>query len=99
MVLVFLKTEVAFIEGLLLVKDVADRPVFKRWFTWTLDRIMVNRDPIHYWPVTELAQLIEGLGFQVSRHRMNDFLPFPHVLYVCREVGSDRSHGASRAGS
>ncbi|MCH2170334.1 class I SAM-dependent methyltransferase [Myxococcota bacterium] len=85
--------------GVMIVKDVSDRPVYKRWFTWILDRIMVSRDPIHYWPVTELTGLIEGLGFQVNWHRMNDFLPFPHVLYVCRRIGPDESSGDSQRGS
>src|SRR5258708_5424588 len=34
--------------GLLLVKDVDTRPAPKRWFTWTLDRLMAPRTPLPY---------------------------------------------------
>jgi len=71
--------------GILLVKDVADKPAYKRLFTLFLDRLMVNRDPIRYWPPEELSDLLEKLGFDVVRHQMKDFLPFPHVLYICRD--------------
>jgi len=77
--------------GILLVKDVSDKPTYKRLFTLFLDRLMVNRDPIRYWPPHELSGLLEKLGFEVSRHQMKDFLPFPHILYICR----DRAPAAS----
>ena len=68
--------------GILLIKDVADRPFLKMLFTLVLDRLMVGMDPIRYWPPDELTDLLESLGFTVFRHRMTDFLPYPHVLYV-----------------
>jgi hypothetical protein len=71
--------------GILLIKDVADKPAYKRLFTLFLDRLMVMRDPIHYWPPRELADLLEKQGFDVTRHQMKDFLPFPHILYICRD--------------
>ena len=69
--------------GILILKDVSNRPFYKRWFTLALDRMMVGSEPIHYWDPQELSQLIEGLGFRVKRHTMNDFLPYPHILYLC----------------
>ena len=70
--------------GILLIKDVADKPAYKRLFTLFLDRLMVDRDPIRYWPPHELSGLLEDLDFDVARHQMKDFLPFPHILYICR---------------
>jgi hypothetical protein len=26
--------------------------------------------------------MLESLGFEVYRHRMIDYLPYPHILYV-----------------
>jgi 2-polyprenyl-3-methyl-5-hydroxy-6-metoxy-1,4-benzoquinol methylase len=70
-------------HGILVIKDVSDRPLYKMGFTWLLDRLMVGwREPIRYWPPAELLDLLEALGFAVKRHAMNDFLPYPHVLYV-----------------
>lgn len=70
--------------GLLLVKDIEDRPRWKMWFTLILDRLMVGGEDIHYWPEPELSALLRSLGFDVKHHRMRDFLPYPHILYVCR---------------
>ncbi len=69
-------------DGILLVKDVADRPRYKMLFTLLLDRLMVGFEPIRYWPPHELTDLLTTLGFDVVRHRMTDFLPYPHILYV-----------------
>lgn len=74
--------------GILILKDVSNRPFYKRWFTLALDRLMVGREPIHYWDPQELSSLIEGLGFRVKRHTMNDFLPYPHILYLCTLIDS-----------
>jgi 2-polyprenyl-3-methyl-5-hydroxy-6-metoxy-1,4-benzoquinol methylase len=70
--------------GVLLVKEVEDRPRWKRWFTLALDRLMVGAEPIRYWPAHELVALLAELGFDVVRHRMRDVLPYPHILYVAR---------------
>ncbi len=69
--------------GLLLVKDVDTRPAAKRWFTWTLDKVMDRRAPVRYWSAEELAAALDTAGFTVRRHLMVDVLPYPHVLYVC----------------
>jgi 2-polyprenyl-3-methyl-5-hydroxy-6-metoxy-1,4-benzoquinol methylase len=69
--------------GRLLVKDVDTSPTFKRWFTWILDRLMDPATPVSYWPAPALQQQLEHVGFQVHRHLMVDFLPYPHVLYIC----------------
>ena len=71
--------------GVLLVKDVSDRPRYKMLFTLALDRLMVGREPIKYWSPPRLAQLLKELGLDVKRHLMNDILPYPHVLYVCHK--------------
>ena len=70
--------------GLLVIKDVAHRPHYKRLFTLALDRAMVGlREPIYYWPPDDLVKLLQGLGFEVKRHPIKDILPYPHMLYVC----------------
>jgi 2-polyprenyl-3-methyl-5-hydroxy-6-metoxy-1,4-benzoquinol methylase len=82
--------------GILLVKEVEDRPRWKMYFTLLLDRLMVGSEPIHYWAEPELTLLLTGLGFEVRRHRMKDFLPYPHILYVCRSCAGDAPPGAPR---
>ena len=70
-------------DGVLLVKDVDTRPAPKRWFTWLLDRLMAPATPVRYWSAEELTAALGAAGFVVRRHAMRDFLPYPHVLYVC----------------
>jgi 2-polyprenyl-6-hydroxyphenyl methylase/3-demethylubiquinone-9 3-methyltransferase len=67
----------------LLVKDVERRPAYKRWFTHGLDWLMDPGAPVRYWAGEELQGLLEDVGFTVYRHLMVDFLPYPHILYVC----------------
>ena len=69
--------------GRLLVKDVDTHPVPKRWFTWLLDKGMAPSVPVHYWSAERLAAALGEAGFGVHRHLMVDWLPYPHVLYVC----------------
>jgi SAM-dependent methyltransferase len=69
--------------GHLLVKDVDTRPAPKRWFTWALDKAMAPGAPVRYWSGDELGALLESTGFRVRRHLMVDWLPYPHILYVC----------------
>jgi 2-polyprenyl-3-methyl-5-hydroxy-6-metoxy-1,4-benzoquinol methylase len=73
--------------GRLLVKDVDDRPAAKRWFTWILDRAMAPTTPVHYWSADALTRALVTAGFAVHRHLMVDWLPYPHVLYVCEARG------------
>ena len=70
----------------LVIKDVERRPAYKRWFTHALDKVMDPRSPVRYWGAEELQLLVEGTGFRVHRHLMVDFLPYPHVLYICERL-------------
>jgi hypothetical protein len=71
----------------LLVKDVDTRPAYKRWFTHALDLLVSPGSPPHFWAAETLQAALEEVGFRVFRHSMVDFLPYPHVLYVCRKPG------------
>ena len=70
--------------GTLIVKEVENRPRWKMWFTLAVDRAMVGLEPIRYWPPGELIDVLRHLGFDVVKHRMRDYLPYPHILYVNR---------------
>lgn len=81
----FLERVVGLLEpgGVLLLKEISHRPYWKMLFTLWLDRLMVGmKEPIHYWAPDELTAVLRGLGLGVRRHRMNDLLPYPHILYV-----------------
>jgi SAM-dependent methyltransferase len=69
--------------GRLLIKDVDRRPAYKRWFTHALDKVMDPGTPVQYWDAEALTRLLGEVGFSVHRHLMVDFLPYPHILYIC----------------
>jgi cyclopropane fatty-acyl-phospholipid synthase-like methyltransferase len=69
--------------GRLLIKDVDRRPAYKRWFTHALDKVMDPGTPVRYWDAEALTRLLGEVGFSVHRHLMVDFLPYPHILYIC----------------
>jgi 2-polyprenyl-3-methyl-5-hydroxy-6-metoxy-1,4-benzoquinol methylase len=71
--------------GRLLVKDVERRPAWKRLFTHALDLAMSPSSPVCYWDRPRLAATLAAAGFRVYSHSMVDFLPYPHVLFVCRK--------------
>lgn len=71
--------------GVLIVKDIARRPAWKKWFTWLLDKAMDFRAHVHYWEVDELRAELQQHFAQVDVQPMPDILPYPHVLYICRK--------------
>jgi len=72
-------------EGsVLIIKDVDVRPAYKRHFTHILDRFVSFDGPVHYWPKDELIAELDSIGFSVCHHSMPDYLPYPHMLYICR---------------
>ncbi|RYG53936.1 class I SAM-dependent methyltransferase, partial [bacterium] len=73
-------------DGVLIIKDVADRPAYKAAFTWALDKAMDFRTPVHYWSMESLTDLLRKASLRVFAHEMVDYLPYPHVIYVCRPV-------------
>jgi SAM-dependent methyltransferase len=68
--------------GRLLLKDIEPSSSFKLAFTWLLDKLMDYKAPVRYWAPQEVQPLLESLGFTVYQHRMIDYLPYPHILYI-----------------
>jgi len=69
--------------GVMVVKDVSDRPLPKMAFTWILDVLMTRGEIPHYLSPRHFLGLAQGLGAHVVAHRINDYLPYPHILYIC----------------
>jgi SAM-dependent methyltransferase len=70
------------VGGRLLLKDIESSRSYKLAFTWLLDKLMDYRAPVRYWAPEEVQSMLESLGFEVFCHRMIDYLPYPHILYV-----------------
>ncbi len=77
--------------GRFVIKDVDNRPAYKRFVSWLTDRVMVGfDDPVYYWPIAELRAALEEAGFAVEVRPLPDPLPYPHVLYVCERPSLGR---------
>lgn len=72
--------------GLLLVKDVADKPFPKMAFTWLLDVAMTKGEVPNYLAPERFIQLLARGAASISVHYLDDYLPYPHVLYVARKA-------------
>jgi 2-polyprenyl-3-methyl-5-hydroxy-6-metoxy-1,4-benzoquinol methylase len=85
---VFLKTcaENLADDGRLIIKDVDTQPRFELCFTWLLDVIMTRGFEMWYWSVEKFyAELGEHFG-RVDTFPIADWLPYPHVVYLCENV-------------
>lgn len=72
--------------GVLLIKDIEEKPLYKLWFTYVLDKMMDYKTPVSYWKKVDLKNFLMKTGFEVYHHSMVDYLPYPHIIYVCRKI-------------
>ena len=80
-------------ESVFIIKEVDSRPAYKRLFTRILDFAMSPHDDVYYWPEEEMKSMLRGIGWDVVSHAMVDFLPYPHLIYICHKhkaLTSDR---------
>ena len=70
--------------GRLILKDIHRGNRFKLFFTWLLDMLMTNWEPVFYRDEDDLRNDLKRFGFnQVIAIRLNDILPYPHIQFVC----------------
>jgi 2-polyprenyl-3-methyl-5-hydroxy-6-metoxy-1,4-benzoquinol methylase len=67
----------------LIIKELDTSPGWKRVYSHALDWAMSPSSPVSYWSAKEITALLDEVGFDVSQHAMVDYLPYPHMLYVC----------------
>lgn len=68
--------------GALIIKDVSTRPFYKKWFTWSLDRMMDWSATVCYRSPEEMGQMLDAAGLEWQSREIWDYLPYPHVIYV-----------------
>lgn len=73
-------------DGRLIVKDVTTHPFLKIAFTWALDVLMTHSFDMWYWGENRFYDTF-GLHFnRVEMYPIVDWLPYPHVIYLCENV-------------
>ena len=73
-------------HGRMIIKDIEPSPFCKMAFTWLLDKLMDFRSPVHYWPPSQVKQLLLSEGFGATfKHSLLDYLPYPHVIHIAEK--------------
>jgi len=72
-------------EGILIIKDVATKPLWKMAFTWLLDQLVAGPCRVWYQSAEAQAREIHQAGFEVQYDYIRDLLPYPHVIFRCKK--------------
>lgn len=72
--------------GRLIIKDVNNHPWHKMAFTWILDVLMTRGELPHYLSEAAFLELLLPHSSEVTIHVLDDYLPYPHVLYVLHKA-------------
>lgn len=70
-------------EGRLIVKDVTTHPFPKIAFTWALDVLMTRSFDMWYWNEKRFYETLGQHFNRVEMYPIVDWLPYPHVIYLC----------------
>jgi len=79
--------------GLLVVVEIAQKPVIKFWVTWFVDHFVVPwlfekrfyEPHIFFRTEKEWQAVLQQTGFRVKRIHCHDGKPFSHQLYICKK--------------
>jgi len=70
-------------DGRLIIKDVTTRPFHKIAFTWALDVVMTKGFEMWYWGEDRFYKELRPHFESVEMYPITDWLPYPHVIYLC----------------
>jgi 2-polyprenyl-6-hydroxyphenyl methylase/3-demethylubiquinone-9 3-methyltransferase len=81
-------------NGVLLIKDVAQKPFWKFWVVLFQEMIIVRflkftfseEKRLFFRHVSDYEYLLKGMGFDVEIKRMDRRYLCPHVAYICRKL-------------
>jgi 2-polyprenyl-3-methyl-5-hydroxy-6-metoxy-1,4-benzoquinol methylase len=72
--------------GVLILKEVTTRPWPKLFFTWVLDVLVTRGLDMWYWDEARFTRALAEAGFSPEIYPIKDWLPYPHVLYLCKQA-------------
>ncbi len=73
-------------RGRLIVKDVTTHPFAKIAFTWALDVLMTRGLDMWYWDEERFYKTLTPHFSRVEMYPIVDWLPYPHVIYLCENI-------------
>lgn len=73
-------------DGRLIIKDVTTRPFPKIAFTWALDVLMTRSFEMWFRNENFYYELFGKHFNRVEMYPITDWLPYPHVIYLCENL-------------
>jgi 2-polyprenyl-3-methyl-5-hydroxy-6-metoxy-1,4-benzoquinol methylase len=77
--------------GLLVFQDVDNRPLWKYWFAYLIDRILNIGERQFFRNYQDFQKLLQRIGFLVKTKKVDKGLPLSDVLFICRKRGNLRT--------
>ncbi|MFW6161885.1 MAG: class I SAM-dependent methyltransferase [Planctomycetota bacterium] len=75
-------------DGLLVVKEIVQRPLWKYLCTQPVDFVFY-RGRVHFRSPAQFASLFERLGLAAEFVPLHAWRPLSHAMYVCRKQGTE----------
>lgn len=75
--------------GRLIIKDVTTHPFPKIAFTWALDVLMTRGFDMWFWNEKRFYELLSKYFDRVEMYPIADWLPYPHVIYLCESIAAE----------
>jgi 2-polyprenyl-3-methyl-5-hydroxy-6-metoxy-1,4-benzoquinol methylase len=69
-------------NGILIIKDIDKKPLFKYYWNYLHDKIM-TRERLYFYSAKQMKEMLEKNGFKIKEIRRIKSLFYPHVLFVC----------------
>ncbi len=71
--------------GFLICQELNNRPLWKYWFAFVLDRILNIGERQFFRPHKEFQELLERIGFSVQIKKVDKHLPVADILFICKK--------------
>jgi len=73
-------------HGLLIIKDIDKKPIFKYIWNYLHDSIMVKFAKLYFYSSDQHKDLILKSGFRIIKYGKFKNLLYPHIFYVCQKT-------------
>ncbi len=71
--------------GFLICKEVDNRPLWKYWFAFLIDRILNVGERQFFRSHQEFQNLLQRIGFSVKIKKVDKYLPAADILFICKK--------------
>lgn len=71
--------------GFLICQEVNNRPLWKYWFAFLIDRILNVGERQFFRPHQEFQGLLQRIGFSVKTRKVDQHLPLSDILFICKK--------------